>query len=207
MSKAKPHLPVKSMPTGDALYESAVRALARRARSAGEVRTFLQHKKATKAQIEEVIWRLTERGYLDDARFAGAFAAARLDGDLHGKNRIRRDLGARRVKPEIAEQAVAKAFEGVNEAELLRQYLRRKVVVSRSLAKPSAVASLYRRLLRAGFSSATIVQELKKVLPSPYAARRPGQRSDDAPAAEPVAWDELLDSLSETSDTEADLDQ
>ncbi len=194
-------------PPSDALYEFAVRALARRSRSSGEVRLLLQRKGGTKAQIEEIIHRLKENGYLDDARFARSFAAWRIDGNLHGKARVRRDLRARRVKPEIIEEAVGKAYEDVNEAELLGQYLRRNVVVSKSLAKPSAVASLYRRLLHAGFSSATIIQELKKLLPGPLMVRRAGARAAESSATEPVAWDELLDSLSETSETEADLDQ
>ncbi|MBI2817983.1 MAG: RecX family transcriptional regulator [Acidobacteria bacterium] len=181
-------------PSGEKLYESAVRALARRARSSGEVRQLLARKKATKSQIEEILHRLRENGYLDDARFARHFAATRVEGNLHGKARVRRDLAARRLKPQIADEAVKKAFEGVNETELLREYIRRKVRMSQPPTKPTAVAALHRRLLRAGFSSATIIQELKRILQSPLLKAR-------ATDAEAPSWDELLDSLSEISDT------
>jgi len=180
----------------DSLYESAVKALARRARSSGQMRELLRKRKADKKDIEAVVQRLKENGYLDDARFARAFVAARLENDLHGQARVRRDLAARRVKPEIAEAALQRGFEAVDEGQLLRNHLRRKVRLSRPLNKPSAVAALFRRLLRAGFRSDTIVRELKGLL---------GGSLYQAPAAtEPVRWDELLDSLPETPDPESE---
>ena len=186
----------QSAPDTDALYESAVKALARRARSSGQMRELLRKRKGGKSEIEAVVQRLKENGYLDDARFARFFVAARLENDLHGPARVRRDLAARRVKPEIAEAALQRGYQAVDEGLLLRDYLRRKVRLSRPLNKPSAVAALYRRLLRAGFRSDTIVRELKGLL---------GGSLYQAPAAtEPVRWDELLDSLPETPDPESE---
>jgi regulatory protein len=193
--------------TGEQLYESAVRALGRQARSSGEVRMLLQKRKATKAQIEEILHRLRENGYLDDARFARYYAAWRVENALHGRARVRRDLAARRLRPEIADAAVSKAFEEVDERELLRQYIRRKVRVSKSLTKPSTVQSLYRRLLHAGFSSATIIPELKRMLASPLLkGANSGDVSKPGADAEPPSWDELLDSLSEVPDSETDTE-
>jgi len=183
--------------SSDALYEAAVRALGRRALSSGEIRMLLTKKKATKAQIEEILHRLRENGYLDDARFARYYAASRIENSLHGKARVRRDLAARHLRPEIADAAVRKAFEDIDERELLRQYIRRKVRVTKPLSQPSTVASLYRRLLHAGFSSATITQELKRMLGSPL-------MKDSGADAEPPSWDELLDSLSEVPENETE---
>ena len=180
----------------DSLYQLAVRALARRARSSGEIRALLARRKAAKADIEAVIHRLKEHGYLDDTRFARSFVASRIENRLEGKVRVRRDLAARRVKPEIADEAVRRGFEEVDEARLLRQYLQRKLRVSKPLNKPSAVQSLYRRLLRAGFRSDTIVGELKRLLRGPL--------SKAAASDEPIRWEELLDSLPETQDPESE---
>ena len=155
----------------ESLYELAVRALARRARSSAEIRVLLLRREAAKADIEAVLHRLRENGYLDDARFARAFVASRIENRLEGRARVRRDLAARRVRPDIAEEAVRRGFEEVNEAELLRQYLRRKVRADKPLDKPSAVQSLYRRLLRAGFRSDTIVGELKRLMTATEAQR------------------------------------
>ncbi|MBI3895952.1 MAG: RecX family transcriptional regulator [Acidobacteria bacterium] len=178
----------------EGFYQAAVKALARRARSCGEIRLFLQRRKAGKSEIDLILGRLRENGYLDDARFARAFVAARLEDDLHGQRRVRQELRARRVHPEVIEQAIASGYEKVDEGALLRKYLKRKVRLPRALSKPSAVASLYRRLLRAGFSSATIVRELKKILR--------GMPSQNRVATDPVLWEEWLDSLAESSDGE-----
>jgi regulatory protein len=194
-------------PSGEQLYETAVRALGRQARSVNEVRMLLQRKRATKAQIEEILHRLKENGYLDDAKFAQYFAQRRLDSDLHGPARVRRDLAAKRLKPEIADEAVKKTFEDVDQTKLLREYIRRKVHLSKPLTKPSTVHSLHQRLLRAGFRSATIIQELRRMLASPLlkgfnagglGAGRSNSGAD--PDAEPPSWNELLDSLSEVSE-------
>ena len=185
-----------SPPDADSLYEATVKALARRARSSGELRQYLLKRHATNTQMEAVLKRLRENGYLDDARFARAFAASRLQTDLHGSARVGRDLAARRVHPEIAREALAAAYEGIDEGELLRRYLRRKVGRSRLPDKPSAVDTLYRRLLRAGFRSATIVRELRKMLPGPL--------SKGHTPSENTNWEELLESLAETDESESE---
>jgi regulatory protein len=198
-SRAPKFRKAKKPPATDpaSLYDAAVRALARRARSSGEVRSLLLRRKAAPADIEAVLQRLREHGYLDDARFARSFVASRVENDLHGRVRVRRDLAARRVHPELAETAVRAAFDSVDEAKLLREHLRRKVRLSRSLDKPSQVQSLHRRLLRAGFRSDTIIGELKRLL-------RASSRShgSDELGEEPLRWDELLDSLAETEEPE-----
>ena len=177
------------------LYQTAVKALARRARSNGEVRLLLEKRQASKSQIDAILRRLRENGYLDDARFARFFVAARLENDLHGQRRVRQDLRARRVHPEVIEEAIASGYEKVDEGELLRRYLKRKVRLPRALlSKPSAIASLYRRLLRAGFRSATIVRELKKILR--------GMPSPDRAETDPALWEAWLDSLVESYESE-----
>lgn len=216
--------PRKSSPALDknGLYQVAIRALARRARSSAEIRALLARRKAAKADIEAVIHRLREQGYLDDARFARAFVASRIENRLEGKIRVRRELAARRVNPQIADEAVRRGFEGVDEAELLRQYLERKLRLSKPLdpstprlrsgqaalgaGKPSAVQSLYRRLLRAGFRSDTIVGELKRLLGGPLGkpSLRSGGGGSSVAADEPVRWDEVLDSLPETEESESE---
>ena len=180
------------------LYDAAVRSLARRARSSGEVRSLLARRKAAPADVEAAIQRLREHGYLDDERFARSFVASRVENDLHGRVRVRRDLALRRVRPEIADEAVRKGFDPLDEANLLREHLRRKVRISRSLDKPSKVQALHRRLLRAGFRSDTIIGELKRLLRVP--SQRASDDGSDGSDGEPLRWDELLDSLAETEE-------
>jgi len=175
----------KPAPDEKALYEIAVRALARRARSIGELRQLLAKRKAATEDIDAVIARLKEHGYLDDARYARSFVASRIENDRQGARRVERDLGARRVHPELIQKTIRAAYDEVDERELLRDYLRRKVRLTKPPAKASAVASLYRRLLRAGFSSATIVKELQGLLQS--IPRRTSSRGASA-AIDPEKW-------------------
>jgi regulatory protein len=198
MRPKKPKAPLDA----NGLYEVAVRALARRARSSGEIRTLLLRRKAAKADIDAIIHRLRENGYLDDARFARSFVASRIENRMEGRSRVRRDLAARRVRPDIAEEAVNKGFEGVEESKLLRQYLERKLRIARPLdrstalgsGKPSAVQSLYRRLLCAGFRSDTIVREMKRLLNTSSK-----QETDE----ETASLDEVLEAVSESEEAES----
>ena len=179
------------------LYEYAVKALARLARSRGEIHALLRKRKASAADIETILARLHDNGYLDDARFARTFVAYRIENDLHGPRRIQQDLRLKKVDPEIAAQAVADAFVNLDEAKHLRRYLARKVRLSNPITKPSQFASLYRRLLRAGFSSATIVRELKNI--------RHGTSSGNPAETDPPRWEECLESLAETPGPDSDI--
>src|SRR3989304_3990164 len=175
----------KPIPDEKALYEIAVRALARKARSTGELRQLLGRRKAETEDIEAVLARLKEHGYLDDARYARSFIASRLENGRQGARRVERDLAARRVHPELVQKTVRAAYEEVDERELLRDYLRRKVRLTKPPEKASAVALLYRRLLRAGFSSATIVKELQGLLQG--LPRRTSSRGASS-AIDPEKW-------------------
>ena len=185
------------------LYEAAVKALARRARSAAEIRSLLEKRQARKTNIEIILRRLRENGYLDDARFARWFVFARLENDLQGPRRVRQDLERRGVAPEIARKAVDSGYQEVDEAGLLRRHIARKLRPSRPFAKPSEVVSLHRRLLRAGFASDTIVRELKRMLRDTLSKGRPAGRAE----RDPAEWDELLESLSEITEPEAEIDR
>ena len=182
----------KDPPRGNAVYEIAVKSLAGRARSTAEIRTILVRRGASEEDIGAAIVRLREHGYLDDERFAKTFVRSRIENQSFGAGRVRRDLSKKRVSREIAERAVNSAYEQVNERELLREFLRRKLRVAAPPTKPSALASLYQRLLRAGFSSATIVKEL--------AGLNSGQRrNSDKPPIDPEKWREWIESLADAS--------
>jgi regulatory protein len=196
-----PKFKSKPIPDEKALYEIAVRALARRARSINELRTLLQRRKAAKDDIDAVIARLREHGYLDDARFARSFVASRIENERQGSRRVQRDLAARRVHPEVIKHAVSTGYEEVDERALLREYLRRKLRLTKPPTKPSAVASLYRRLLRAGFASATIVKELQGLMQSMPRRRRSPQAGAEI---DPEKWREWVESLADTPEEEGE---
>ena len=153
-----------------ALWDYAVKALAARAHSSGQLRVKLQRKAEKQGDIDTVLARLKEYGYLDDRKFAESFATARLENQQFGKNRVLRDLRERRVAPAMAQRTVAKVYDQVDEAVLVEDYVRRRYrsAVREGLFQDEKdLASAYRKLLRAGFGSGNIVRVLKRFARDP----------------------------------------
>lgn len=151
--------------SAEELLAYALRLLARRAWSAGELRQKLERRAARPENVGAVFERLKGYGYIDDRRFAEAFSEARLETNGFGKQRVLRDLGRRRVAPELARETVERVFAGVDEPALIEDYLRRKfrgVALREHLAEPRRLAAAYRRLRTAGFSPGNVIRVLKR---------------------------------------------
>jgi len=160
----------RSRKDAGALWEYALRVLGGRAYSSGELRQKL-HKQAENAEdVEPTITRLKEYGYLNDSRFAENFAAARLENDGFGKTRVLADLSRRRVAPPLAQKTVGKLYAEVSEQALAEEFVRRKFRLAprdQVFQDDKAMASAYRRLIRAGFSSGTVITVLRKFARDP----------------------------------------
>ena len=76
---------------------------------------------------------------------------------------MERDLRARLVAPKLARRAVEKAYEEVDETALLREHLARRLRRNGPPTDQRRLASLYRHLLGAGFSSGVILAELRRL--------------------------------------------
>jgi regulatory protein len=147
------------------LYEYAVGALGRRMRSIAELKRLLRQKVDSQTEIgqtlvELVIRRLKDQGYLNDAKYAGAYSALRRDNEKFGRRRIVTELKVKGVHAEIIDKIVESTFSEVNEEKQAREYLSRK-----RLKKPQdkkQAARIFRQLMRAGFGTKTIFTILKK---------------------------------------------
>ena len=154
----------------NALWEYALKVLAGRAHATGELREKLRRRAERAGDIEGVLARLKDHGYLDDRRFAESFAAARLTNDRQGRTRVIRDLRQRRVAPALAEKTVQQVYQGVDEAALIEEWIRRKYRQTPReglFQEDKEVASAYRRLLHAGFRTGEIVRVLKRFARNP----------------------------------------
>lgn len=145
------------------LHEYAVKALAARAYSIGEMRQKLERRAQDRSDVRPILARLKDYGYLNDDRFAQAYASARLENQQLGRIRVVSDLRLRRVAPEVAERAARKAYEGVEEAQVLHQHLERRLRHGPPPAEPRKLASLYRALRRAGFSHGGVIAALRQL--------------------------------------------
>lgn len=151
-----------------ALYDAAIKILMRRAHSVSEMKKALIRRTADQDLIQKVIARLKQNGYIDDARYAKQFARQRTEGRKQGKFRVARDLRARGVPDRHIEAALEEVAQNTDEAAVVRQRIERKL---RSFRGPNTtkkvddrkLASLYRSLLRAGFSADVVRRELRNI--------------------------------------------
>jgi len=152
------------------LWELALKILGGRACSGGELRQKLVGRAARLADVDTTLARLKEYRYVDDRRFAENFATARLENQRFGKNRVSQELRRRRVAPQLAQTVVEKAYKNVDESALIEEFIRRKyrdVPANELFQNEKDLASAYRRLLRAGFSSGNILRALKRFAANP----------------------------------------
>jgi regulatory protein len=146
-----------------ALYDAAVKILSRRAHSVSDMKKALIRRTADEGLIQKVLARLKQNGLIDDARYAKQFARQRTEIRHQGKFRVARELRARGVPDQHIESAVAESSANSDEAAMVRQRIDRKLRLFRGEIDDRKIASLYRTLLRAGFSSDTIRRELRRL--------------------------------------------
>jgi SOS response regulatory protein OraA/RecX len=164
----------RKLVTETQLYMSAQRALMRRAHSIHEMKQHLERRAEDKALVPQVIARLRELNYLDDAEYALNYASQHAKIHRQGRFRIARELRARGIPDRHIQAAIDAAFVETDETALVRARLQRRLAMHKfktgtdgSLPSdqldPPKIASLYRNLLSAGFSSEIIRAELKRI--------------------------------------------
>ncbi len=153
----------RKLPTEQELYTSAIRALMRRAHSIHEMREYLGRRAEDAELISPVIARLREQNYLDDGRYALEYARQHAQSRRQGRFRIARELRARGVPDRHIETALDAVFAETDEAALVRARVKRHLSHVRGALGQQKIASLYRSLLRAGFSSDIIRAELRGI--------------------------------------------
>jgi regulatory protein len=147
------------------LMAYAARTLAARAQTVSEMRNKLKRRAARAGDVDEVMARLKQSGYLNDQRFADSLASWRRENEGLGKTRVVRDLMARRVAPALAKQAAEAAYRDVDEIAMIQNFLERKYRgkdLGSMLSEQKHLASAYRRLRGAGFSTGNSIRVLKR---------------------------------------------
>lgn len=148
----------------------AARVLSARAQTISELREKLRRRAARREDVDEILAKLKEMGYLNDQRFAESFATWQRDHQGVGKTRVLRDLMARRVAPAVAKQAAETAFIEADEIALIDAFLARKyrgkhlgeMLGPGNPDKERNLASAYRKLRTAGFSTGNSIRALKR---------------------------------------------
>ena len=154
----------RKLSTEEDLYAQSLRALTRRAHSIHEMREYLARRSEDPELIGTVVARLRERKYLDDARYALDYARQHAQLRRQGRFRIARELRTRGVPDRYIDAALDAVFAETNESTLVRARLTRRLANLRGPLDERKIASLYRTLLRAGFSAEIIRAELRGVV-------------------------------------------
>jgi len=143
----------------------ALRLLGGRAHSMGELKEKMRGRAQRPENVERVLARLKEAGFVDDRKFAENYAASRLENQGFGKMRVLRDLRLRRVAPKLAEQVTERTFQSTDETELIEAFLNRKFrgkQLGPFLKDPKNLAAAFRRLRYAGFAAGASIRVLKR---------------------------------------------
>jgi len=153
----------RQLETEAELYDVAVRALMRRAHSVHEMKKKLERRSDNKLLVQLVMARLKENGMIDDARYAKQFARQRTESRKQGRFRIARDLRGRGIPDRHIETALDETAKATDEGAMVRQRIEGKLRSFRGEIDEKKMASIYRSLLQAGFSSDVIRRELRSV--------------------------------------------
>ena len=106
------------------------------------------------AVIREVMDLLTESGYLDDRRYAGAYTARRR-AQGYGDSRIRSELLRKGIPAQYADEALQSDKSSTHESDELSSRLRkavRKAAIGRNLNDPHDIQKTMASLIRKGYT-------------------------------------------------------
>ena len=138
-----------TQPQVPSTYQVALRLLARRELSTGQLRDRLTRRELPPSEIEAAITRLTRERAVDDARTALAYARRAAEVKLRGQSRTRREIEALGIDPATARRAVAEVFDEVDEASVRERAIAKRL--DGPIRDRAQFRRLYQALLRQGF--------------------------------------------------------
>lgn len=152
----------------------AVKLLAAKPRSIGELRTRLLEKHWTNDEIvDSVIEKLKEYKYLDDDQFAGDLALSKLRQKPQGKRKLQQSLSRKQISRETMDRAIESAFEKMPESELLDQAIAKRVRLKGVPETREDKKRFYDHLLRQGFDLGLVRDQLNALLKNHSTSNHP----------------------------------
>ena len=142
----------------------AVKLLAAKPRSVGELRERLLEKNWTDpAIVDAVIEKLSDYKYLDDEQYAADLAVSKLRQQPQGPRRLKQALSQKKLDKEIVDQALSTAFEKIPEAELIDQAIEKRIRLKGRPETRDDTKKFYDHLLRRGFSYDLVAARLRDI--------------------------------------------
>ena len=142
----------------------AVRLLAAKPRSVGELRQRLLEKLWTNDEIvDAVIEKLKEYKYLDDEQFARDLAVSKLRQKPQGKRRLQQTMSQKKLDKELVDTAITEAFEKLPEADLIDLAIEKRLRLKGRPETRQDTKKFYDHLLRQGFSFDLIREKMSSL--------------------------------------------
>ena len=116
--------------------------------------------------VEEVIARLHEYGYLDDAKFAQSYASLRVQQRPIGRRRLQRDLWLKKVDKQTAEVALDEAFSATPEEDLIDRAIAKRIRLRGRPKSREEAKKLFDHLIRQGFAFELVSDKVHAILKS-----------------------------------------
>jgi regulatory protein len=146
------------------IFQRAAKLLAAKQRSVEELRErLLQSRGGTTAIVDEVIARLREYGYLDDAKFAQSYASLRLRERPIGRRRLERDLSLKKIDKQTASSALDEVFEATPEEDLIERAIAKRIRLRGKPKSREDAKKLFDHLLRQGFGFELVSSKVRSL--------------------------------------------
>lgn len=149
--------------SGPTPYESAVKLLARRALSSGELQRALVSLGHPEVDAEQAVAECVDALYLDDADLAVTVAEKLRSSKGESKARIRQKLRERQL-PDVAIEAALEGLDDDDELELLTQTARERARRLTGLDRQTAERRLLGFLARRGWSGERATRAAREAL-------------------------------------------
>ncbi len=139
--------------------EIALRLLARRERSAGEIRQRLRLKGLSDF-ADKTIDDLKAKDYLNDERFATLFTRDKINLKRWGPQRIRAELYAKSVSKAVIEKVIGAAFRDQDQTVMISELIAKKVKGKTAITDKER-QRVWNFLIRRGYNSSDITRVLR----------------------------------------------
>ena len=152
---------------GQRAREAAFRLLAVRARSARELQQRLRQKRFPQKIIDQVIDDFQAKGYQSDEEFARLYAREKWNNSGWGPARVRRELRAKGIAPELTDQVVDETYADADLIEALLPLAQKRWLSTEGLPTETRRRRLVSFLQRRGYHWDAINRVLDRVEKTP----------------------------------------
>ncbi len=136
-------------------YARALELILRRPRSFREMHDYARRKKWEEELTDRVLGRLSEKGYLDDKKFANFWLKARINSKPISKRKLSAELQQKGVSREIIDEVLSEYSYSDEQDALL-------ILVNKKRSKYADEQKLMAYLASQGFSYGAIKEALQK---------------------------------------------